>query len=383
MIVFAFSKLNSTLALAIKSFAEYFSLPVEIADIRQPRPFGKVLIMVVESSATNSATMREIEKLRNGRERLVLLFSPKAEAEPFASILVEMPNLFFISASASAQDLIKGLRHISNLIETNIKFYIESDAAEEAFLAHRYVDSTNTANRMLASDYLPYIPHMILGRTLFESERIPPALEHAQKALLARPKSIAAASLVAAAHQKLGQSKVAEKYLVEFLPVAETSMLYMIQLGDVYFENGKITDAKAMYQKSKKLDPTEIGALKGLLAVSILDGDWKSAKQMTTSALVHTDLGRFCNLRAISLTANLQFKNAEKLYLNTIKMLGKDRHLYKLYFNLGLCMKKSGDALKSVKYFEMCERMAPKIFSRVTEQLKVIRRNFPRGNISD
>jgi tetratricopeptide (TPR) repeat protein len=381
MAVFAFSKLNSSLALAIKSFAEYFSLPLEIADFKQPRPIGKVLIRVVEAGATDAQTMRYIEKLRDGRERLVLLFSPMPEPGPIASILADMPNLFFIPATASAEELIQGLLKICGEIEANMRFYIDAESAEEAFLAHRYMDALNAAKRMLGTEYLPYVPHMIIGRSLFTSDRVHPALQHAQKALRARPKSIAAASLVAAAHQKLGQSRVAEKYLLKFLPAAETSMLYMIQLGDVYFENGKIPDAKAIYQKSQILDPAEKGAIKGLLAVSILEGDLQAANQMTTSALAHIDIGRFCNLRAIALTANQQFKNAEKLYLNTIKLLGKDRSLYKLYFNLGLCMKKAGDVPKSAQYFEMCERMAPKSFARVTQQLKKIRRNFSTGKI--
>ena len=383
MIIFGFSKLNSQLALAVKAFADYFSLPVEIADIRRPRPFGKVLIKVVEASVTNAATMRGIEKLRNGREPLVLLFSPKAGVEPFASILTEMPNLFHIAADASAADLIRELHRMAKLIETNIKFYIESEDAEEAFLAHRYTDAERIAHRMLAGNHQPYTPHMLLGRMLFDSGKAHAALGHAQKALHERPRSIAAASLVAASYQKLGQSNVAENYLLEFLPIAETSMLYMIQLGDVYFETGKISNAKTTYQRSKDLDASEKRALDGLLAVSLLDGDMKAAKHMATSLLAHTDLGRFCNLRAISLTTNRQFKNAEKLYLNALKLLGVDRDVYKLYFNLGLCLKKAGHALKAVQYFETCKRMAPKSFDRINQQLKAIPHYSPAENGGD
>jgi tetratricopeptide (TPR) repeat protein len=373
MAVFAFAKLSSPLALAIKAFGEYFSWPAEVADIKYPRPIGKVLIKVVEAGATDAQTMRYIEKMRDGRERPILLFSPEPEPGPIGSILQDMPNLFFIPSNATADDLIASLAAIIGEVESNRRFFIDAESAEDSYLNHRYMDALNAAKRMLASEYQPFIPHMIIGRTLFMSDRIHPALQHGKKALTARPTSMPAASLVAAAHQKLGQSHLAEKYLVKFLPQAETSVMYMVQLGDVYFENGKIPDAKATYKKANSLEPEAEGALKGLLAVSILEGDLRASKQIMMGPLAHFDLGRFCNLRAIALTNNKQFKNAEKLYLNTVNLLGKDRNLYKLYFNLGLCMKKAGNVDKSIKYFDMCERMAPRSFSRVTQQLKKLR----------
>jgi tetratricopeptide (TPR) repeat protein len=377
MAVFAFAKLSSPLALAIKAFAEYFTWPAEVADMKQPRPIGKVLIKVVEAGITDAQTMRYIEKIRDGRERPILLFAPEPEPGPISSILREMPNLFFISSKSTAEDLITGLAAILGEVEGHRRFFIDAESAEESYMAHRYMDALNAAKRMLATEYQPYVPHMIIARTLFMSERIHPALQHGKKALSARPTSMPAASLVAAAHQKLGQSHLAEKYLVKFLPQAETSVLYMVQLGDVYFENGKIPDAKATYKKANSLEPEAEGALKGLLAVSILEGDLRASKQIMTGPLAHFDLGRFCNLRGIALTANKQFKNAEKLYLNTVHLLGKDLNLYKLYFNLGLCMKKAGNLDQSIKYFEMCERMAPKSFTRVTQQLKSLRDGSP------
>ena len=381
MAVFAFTKLNSPFALAMKSFAEYFSLPLEITDIKLPRPIGQVQIAVIEAKYADAATMRHIEKVRDGRERPVLLFSPPPEPGPIASILAEMPNLFFISARGTAEDLIQGILEITELVEEQRKFFIDAESAEDAYHGNRYMDALNAAKRMLSSEYQPYIPHMIIGRTLFMSDRVHTALHHAKKALTSRPKSIAAASLVAAAHQKLGQSSVAEKYLVKFLPFAETSMLYMVQLGDVYFENGKIPDAKATYEKANGIEPNDKGALKGLLAVSILEGDLHTAKQMTAGPLAHYDLGRFCNLRAIALTANKQFKYAEKLYLNTVTLLAKDKNLYKLYFNLGLCMKKAGNRDKSVRYFEMCEAMAPEKFNRVSQHLRRLKGNTSMNKI--
>ena len=370
MAVFAFTKLNSPLALAMTSYAEYFSLPIEISDIKLPRRIGQVQIAVIEAKSTDAATMRHIEKVRDGRERPVLLFSPSPEPGPIATILAEMPNLFFISANATAEDLIQGMIDITAIIEEQRKFFIDAESAEDAYHGNRYLDALNAAKRMLSSEYQPYVPHMIIGRTLFISDRVHTALHHAKKALTSRPRSIAAASLVAAAHQKLGQSSVAEQYLVKFLPFAETSMLYMVQLGDVYFENGKIPDAKATYEKANDLEPNDKSALKGLLAVSILEGDIHTTKQLTAGPLAHYDLGRFCNLRAIALTANKQFKYAEKLYLNTVSLLDKDKNLYKLYFNLGLCMQKAGNTEKSVRYFEMCEAMAPEKFIRVSQQLR-------------
>jgi tetratricopeptide (TPR) repeat protein len=144
----------------------------------------------------------------------------------------------------------------------------------------------------------------------------------------------------------------------------------MAQLGDVYFENGKLTEAKAVYKRANALDPQSEGPLKGLLALSILEGHVRNSRQMMTGRLAHIDLARFCNLRGIALTANKRYALAERLYLNTADLLGDEKELYKIFFNLGLCMKKAGEYRKAEDYFQKCERSAPKAFSRASQQLR-------------
>jgi Flp pilus assembly protein TadD len=366
---FALLNTNGPLALAIKSFGEYFNWGVTVEGVNQEPVPGVLRVDVVESPRIDAETMRTIERVRCGRDLPILLYAPPAPPGIIADMLCGLTNVLHVSSDTTTPRLIGQLSEFISELRRQTSFYLYVAKAETAFMAGNYQQAVIAAKEILSKTENPFAAHMILGRTLFKTERFSAALAHAKKASEIRPKSMAAASLLAAILKKEGNSEMAEGVLTQFLPLAETSIQYMLLLGDIYLENSKLPDAKRMYRMASDFDPQSKDAERGRLAIDVLEGDFQVAERIATTSLELFDLARYFNLLAISLVKNSQYKNAEKLYLNAAKLIGDNKENYKIYFNLGVCMKKARQYSLAVNYFQRCRSLAPKNFERALQQL--------------
>jgi Tfp pilus assembly protein PilF len=85
------------------------------------------------------------------------------------------------------------------------------------------------------------------------------------------------------------------------------------------------------------------------------------------------DLARAFNMRGIAMVQNGKFKIAEKLYCNAVQLIKDSGVVHKLWLNLGLCMKKKGDLVKALEYFERCDKSSPEGYARAKSQILQVR----------
>ena len=374
MITYNFQKLDSTFAVAAASFSKYFQVPCYIAKHDGKYDPAKVQVTVIEVKVIDPATLRFIEKVRQGRERIVFIYAPKSENSDIETVLENYVNVFYIEAHQVGDQLIQAFFDLHQKLASHEKFYLWAQKAEEAFLKDDAVGSLAISKKLLKSNYEPFLVYMLMARAYFASGATKEALGCSEKALKIKPQSLAAASLVAACHRKMGRSDLAMKVLEECSDGAENSMRFMMMLGHVKLDNGEVKQAKKIFQKAKKLDEEDKEADEGLLAVSLVEGDLKVAKSLQSNSLASMDMVRFLNLRAISFTNNRKFDMAEKLYLNAIEFLGDRPENYKIFFNLGICLKKAGDPAKALDYMQECEKRAPDTFMKVQDHIRVLKK---------
>ncbi|MFK7823819.1 MAG: tetratricopeptide repeat protein [Oligoflexales bacterium] len=112
--------------------------------------------------------------------------------------------------------------------------------------------------------------------------------------------------------------------------------------ADLNFAVGELIESKKYYIKATAIDPKSADAKKGKYILGIIDGSINSVKSSEKDKTKKTiELAKVCNSKVVALVRAKQFDLAEKLYQNTIKIIPDKRLEYKLWMNLGLCMKKA------------------------------------------
>jgi tetratricopeptide (TPR) repeat protein len=373
MLVFKSQNLNHPMALAIKAYGRYLDLPVDLLPEGAEPQLGEVLIHMMEATRADFHAMRRLETLVGEKLRFVMLISPPPAPGPLAEALQDMPHVYRIDPNSSAEPFVQHLKTFVDSVDKKKEFFLDFNKAESEMDAGRATEAISIVRRLQSTAVDAFACNLLLAKILYAGDKLEDALTQAKLAVKGKPRSLAAMALLSAIYQKLGRAAEAEKVMESSLSVAEASISYLVQLGDVYFDQGKVAASKAAYKKAKELAPGNRKADEGLLAVSLLEGDFKAAKESSVAKSLNFDLARFCNSRAVALTANRRFDCAETMYLNTINLLGRSPDVYKVQFNLGLCLKKSGDLKKSLSYFEACKTTAPATFLRLDEQIAAIR----------
>jgi tetratricopeptide (TPR) repeat protein len=366
------------MAQALVAYAKYFELPATVERSGAEMQPDQIAIEMMESTKTDSKAMRRLEMIMGEQlMKMVLMIAPSPDPGPLADALADMPHVFRLPPSVSAQEFVQKLKSLVETIDANKDFYTGFAAAEREVAAGKASEVVDAIKNLEAKGVDSFACQMLLARVYYNLNKLDDALNYGRLAARAKPKSLAARSLVAAIYAKRGEITKAEKVLEMSLDVAETSIGYLVQLGDVYFDQGKVEKSKEAYKKAKSLDPNSKKADEGLLAVSLLEGDFKAAKDSLVAKGLNFDLARFCNIRAVNLTKYGKFPQAEQMYNNTIGLLGNSPDVYKVLFNLGLCLKKAGNVSSALEYFQKCQSSAPKDFDRVQEQIESLRKATP------
>lgn len=77
-----------------------------------------------------------------------------------------------------------------------------------------------------------------------------------------------------------------------------------------------------------------------------------------------------CNHKGISLVRKNEFDLAKRFYSLGLQLLQDPTLAYKLWLNLGLCAKKSGDVKEAIRCFKKGQSVAPKDYDRFLKYLK-------------
>ena len=204
------------------------------------------------------------------------------------------------------------------------------------------------------------------------------ALTHAEKACELAPECSEAWEVLARIKNKMGKRSEAIAALENHKAVVEKDADSLILLADLCLEDGQVKESKENYAKASSLDPRNAVAKKGKFLVGILDGSITKV-QTNNATKTSLELAKVCNARAIALVRSEQFELAEDLYRNTIQLLPDRKIEYKLWMNLGLCMKKARCFEKAIEHFKMGKEKAPPNYPRFDEQIEAVEKLVPQS----
>ncbi|NRA43744.1 MAG: tetratricopeptide repeat protein [Oligoflexales bacterium] len=212
--------------------------------------------------------------------------------------------------------------------------------------------------------------HTLLARCYLLGEKADQAEEEALKACGFDQDNIEAYEILAKARALKGEYSEAIETLNKNQKLISHRLECTLLLADLNLEAGDIMASKKSYHKAITIDPRSAAAKKGKFLVGIIDGSITSVKSNEKDKTKKSiELAKVCNSKAIALVKAKQFDLAETLYQNTIRILPDKRIEYKLWMNLGLCMKKAKNYARAKEFFEIGKKKYPPGYTRFDEQI--------------
>lgn len=185
------------------------------------------------------------------------------------------------------------------------------------------------------------------------------AIEYAEKAKDIFPYSIEINSLLAKLYMHKNDKINLEKTIEDSLNITEVQLANYLYWGNYYLINGETNKAKGSYETALSIEPESEKARHGIVATNILSGKEDLSDGLNGIDIGIFDIARICNIKGITMVNNKQYQTAQTLYLNAVKFLpGKSQSVHKLYYNLGLCLKKAGNLVGAHEYFTTCYKIS-------------------------
>ena len=212
------------------------------------------------------------------------------------------------------------------------------------------------------------------------------ALKACLSAQKLKPTSLEVANLLASIYFKRGDTANYNLIMEKTLRIAEIHLQNLLHWGDVYLEQGHARKSVTAFEAALAKDPKNQRARQGILATNLVEGKTILAGSADLAGNQSLEIARMFNLKGISMAEAGQYRTAERLYSNAIKILPNQDIAYKLWLNLGLCMKKKGDLIAALEYFQKCQESAPPEYKRAAAQIQElkddIRKEADQGDLS-
>lgn len=216
--------------------------------------------------------------------------------------------------------------------------------------------------------------YMILkGQFHLGTGRPDEAEKYLHRALKERPKSFIASAELAKSYLLQGKHDQFRDRLAKTAKVVEIHVKNLIHWGNIYLERGEGNKSLTAFERALEKDAEQEEAKEGLLAASLMAGKLEITQKVLANSPHSFEIARLCNMKGISMANAGKFQSAEKLYKNAIQFLPGDDSVYKLWFNLGLCLKKKGDFKKSLHFFTKAEASAPPGYTKVADQITAVK----------
>jgi tetratricopeptide (TPR) repeat protein len=188
-----------------------------------------------------------------------------------------------------------------------------------------------------------------------------------------RPKSLEVSNLLASIYYKKGDTENYNAIVQQTLRLAEIHLQNLLHWGDVYLEQGNVQRSITAFEAALEKEPENQRAKQGILAANLVEGRTNIAGTAEIASAQSMEIARMFNLKGISMAESGHFRTAERLYNNAMKILPNKEIAYKLWLNLGLCMKKKGDLPAALAYFEKCQELAPPHYKRAEAQILALK----------
>lgn len=185
------------------------------------------------------------------------------------------------------------------------------------------------------------------------------AIKYAEKAKDTFPYSIEINSLLAKLYMHNKDKANLEKTIDDSLNITRVQLANYLYWGDNHLMNGETNKAKNSYQTALSLDPESEKAKHGVVATNILSGKQDLSDGLNGVNIGIFDIARICNIKGITMVHNMKYQIAQTLYHNAVKFMPTEsKLLHKIYYNLGLCLKKSGNLVGAHEHFVTCYKMS-------------------------
>ena len=267
---------------------------------------------------------------------------------------------------------------IQNFVATQIKFLQQINTLAAAISSQDFIEAKKLLNvlgerfrKSLRFHVWTAQLHMGLG----EWDR---ALEAATAARTMRPRSLEVGNLLSSIYFKKGDNVNYKQIVDQMTKIAEIHLQNLLHWGDVYLEQGNVQRSITAFEAALEKEPQNQRAKQGMLAANLVEGKFNLAGATDLASSQSMEIARMFNLKGISMAESGHFRTAERLYTNAMKILPQKDIAYKLWLNLGLCMKKKGDLQASLAYFEKCRELAPPDYKRADVQIEFLKEELKK-----
>jgi tetratricopeptide (TPR) repeat protein len=262
---------------------------------------------------------------------------------------------------------------VQAFITANVVFLKQANETMAALANGQFAEAKKTLN-ILADRFqnsLRY--HIWVAQVHLGLKELDRALDAALQAQKMQPKSLEVANLLASIYFKKGDTENYNAVMQQTIRLAEIHLQNLLHWGDVYLEQGNVDRSITAFEAALEKEPENQRAKQGILAANLVEGRTNIAGTMEIASAQSMEIARMFNLKGISMAESGHFRTAERLYNNAMKILPNKEIAYKLWLNLGLCMKKKGDLPAALAYFEKCQELAPPHYKRAEAQIAVLK----------
>ncbi len=315
-------------------------------------------------------------KLLKFRKRLETLTVPvllvTEQLSPVVETLFSDKELFFQSELPfDVARFLSDLESVRGFYENNF------DAFQTRFQIQKLVDARDFTHAKLLLDQIqdaypyPFQIEMFNGIIAFEQGNYEVAETYFSAARESIPDSLDALNHLAKVYLRQSRKEELEEVLAQTNKVAEIIVKNLIHWGTVYLDRGEIEKPMFLFEQAAEKDPANIEASQMRMATSLLSGNQALTQQIIESTPHAMDIARLCNTQGIRMATIVKnFEVAEKLYTNAMAFLPDENVRYKLWYNLGLAMKRANNYQKALEYFQSSKAIAPAGFDKIDQAIE-------------
>lgn len=262
---------------------------------------------------------------------------------------------------------------VQTYMASNISFLKQANETFTALASGQFTQAKKALNVMADRFQNSLRFHIWSAQVHLGLKELDRALDAALLAQKMRPKSLEVSNLLASIYYKKGDTENYNAIVQQTLRLAEIHLQNLLHWGDVYLEQGNVERSITAFEAALEKEPENQRAKQGILAANLVEGRTNIAGTAEIASAQSMEIARMFNLKGISMAESGHFRTAERLYNNAMKILPNKEIAYKLWLNLGLCMKKKGDLPAALAYFEKCQELAPPHYKRAEAQILALK----------
>lgn len=360
---------------AMKSFNDYFALGFSWTPFNMKSKVDITKNEVLVLHKANPEKLAVLQLLRNIKSKphlcaVPILILSQALCEDAKKLLDSYDFIWHSEAPFNSHDYFSKLKELYKFSEVNqitlklftfVKIKISKSEPDAA------LEKIKNLEEVYSNSYQLNFMYAEIYRLKKDYTK---AIEHAELAKKSLPDSLEINSLLTALYKESGQDEKLEGLLEETLELAKIQMTNLLHWGDQYLQNGDDEKALKTFKAAIAMDPEREKAQQGVVAANILAGKSDITESLPVDIIGAIEIARICNLNGIAMVNKGEFSAAERLYSNAVNFVPKNQGQNKLYYNLGLCMKKSDDLEKAKMYFQKSSQVSSEPYEKAKAQIK-------------